>query len=82
MLAQTWVWSAVQLVFPFFFSASSFKKISFYYSTKKWFKDTNKENALNKTQALTKNMNKNIWALSTLNQLIRGSYTEIKFSKK
>ena len=45
--------------------------------------DTHRENALkNKTQELTKSMNMNIWVLSILNQLfVRGSYTEIKFSK-
>ena len=45
--------------------------------------DTHRENALkNKTQELTKSMNMNIWILSILNQLfVRGSYTEIKFSK-
>ena len=43
-------------------------------------KDTRNENALtNKTQALTKSMNMDIWVISTLNQLIvRGSYTEIQ----
>ena len=42
------------------------------------------ENALtNKTQAVTKNMNIDIWVSSTLNQqFIRDSYTKIKFSKK
>ena len=45
--------------------------------------DTHTENALtNKTQALTKSMNMDIWVLSILNQLfIRGYYTEIKFFK-
>ena len=48
------------------------------------FKDTHRENApQNKTQTLKKNMNVEIWVVSTLNQLfIRGFYTEIKFSKK
>ena len=48
------------------------------------FQDTHGQNILsNKTEALTKSMNMNIWAIGTLNQLIvRGSYTEIKFSKK
>ena len=47
-------------------------------------RDTHRENALmNKTQKLTKSMTMDIWVISTLNQLfIRGSYTEIKFSKK
>ena len=47
-------------------------------------KDIHKESALaNKTQALTKSMIIDIWVISTLNQIfIRGSYTEIKFSKK
>ena len=35
---------------------------------------------LNKTRALTKSMNMDIWAIGTSNQLfIRGSYTEIRF---
>ena len=47
-------------------------------------KDTDRENApSNKTPALTKSMNMGIWVVGTTNQLfIRGSYTEIKFSKK
>ena len=52
-----------------------------------WFvfiKDTNKEKApTGKTQVSTKSINMDIWVIGTLNQLfIRGSYTEIKFSKK
>ena len=44
------------------------------------FKDTHRENTpLNKTQAITKSRNMDIWETGTLNQLfIRGSYTEIK----
>ena len=47
-------------------------------------KDTHRENApSNKIPALTKSMNMDIWVVGTTNQLfIRGSYTEIKFSKK
>ena len=39
------------------------------------------ENApLNKTQALTKSVNMDIWITGTLNQLLRrGPYTQIKF---
>ena len=46
-------------------------------------KDTHRENpVINKTQALTKSMNMDIWVIGTLNQqFIRGSYTEIKFPK-
>ena len=34
-------------------------------------------------EALTKSMNMYIWGIGTVNQLfIRGSYTQIKFSKK
>ena len=41
------------------------------------------ENTLsNKTQALRKSMNMNIWEIAASNQFIRGFYTEIKFSKK
>ena len=37
----------------------------------------------NKTSALTKSMNMDIWAVGTSNQLfIRGSSTETKFSKE
>ena len=46
--------------------------------------NTHSKNApSNKTQVITKSMNMEIWEVGTLNQLfIRGSYTEIKFSKK
>ena len=38
---------------------------------------------LNKTQALKKSLNMDIWSFGRLNQLfIKGSYTETKFSKK
>ena len=49
----------------------------------KSFKDTHRENTLSdKTETLTKSMNIYILAISILNQLfIRGSYTQIKFSK-
>ena len=42
------------------------------------------ENAVsNKTRTVTKSMNMGIWVIGTLNQLfIRGSYTQINFSKK
>ena len=45
---------------------------------------TNRENAAqNKIETIKKSMNMDIWVVSTLNQLfIKGSYTEIKFSKK
>ena len=48
------------------------------------FKDTHKEISLsNKTPALTKNMNMNIWVVGTSNQLfVRGSFTETKLSTK
>ena len=37
----------------------------------------------NKTQALLKGMNMEIWLVGKCNQLpIRGSYTEVNFSKK
>ena len=37
----------------------------------------------NWTQALTKSLNMDIWLVGTSNQIfIRGSYTEINFSKK
>ena len=37
----------------------------------------------NKTQALTKSMNVDIWVVGTLNLLfVRGFYTDTKFSKK
>ena len=47
-------------------------------------KDTNRENApSNKTPALAKSVNKDIWIVGTSNQLfIRGSETETKFPKK
>ena len=36
-----------------------------------------------KTEVIMKSMNMYIWALGTLNQLlIRGTYTQINFSKK
>ena len=48
------------------------------------FMNTHSKNApSNKTQVIIKSMNMEIWEVGTLNQLfIRGSYTEIKFSKK
>ena len=48
------------------------------------FKDTQREKApSNKSPALRKSTNMGVWAVGTLNQLfIRGSYTEIKVSKK
>ena len=47
-------------------------------------KDTHRENTLtNKTLALSKSMNMDIWVIGTLNQLfIGGSYIKIKFPKK
>ena len=48
------------------------------------YKDTHRENSpSNKTQALTKNMNMDIWVIGTLNQIFkRGFSTQIKFSKR
>ena len=48
------------------------------------FKDTHREKkSSNKIQGLTKSINMDIWIIATLNQLfMRGSYTQIKFSKK
>ena len=59
----------------------------FYYFKRvndRWIKDTCREKARsNKTPALTKSMNMDIWVVSTSNQLfIRGSETETKFSNK
>ena len=50
----------------------------------KFIKDTHREKApSNKTLALTKITNIDIWVVGILNQLfIRGSLTETKFSKK
>ena len=50
---------------------------------RKVLKDTERENSLiNKTQALPKSINMDIWVIGTSNQqFIRGSYTEIKFPK-
>ena len=46
-------------------------------------KDIHRESApQNKTQTLKQNMKTDIWEVSTLNQLLRDSYTEIKFLKK
>ena len=47
------------------------------------FKFQLKENTTsNKTKALTKRINKHIWEIGALNQIfIRGSYTDIKFTK-
>ena len=46
------------------------------------FKDTQREKALsNKTPALTKSTNMDIWVVGTTNQLLRGSLTETKFEK-
>ena len=43
----------------------------------------NKKLTSDKTSALTKSMNIDIWVVCTSNQFfIRGSYTEIGFSKK
>ena len=48
------------------------------------FKDTHRKNTpSNKTEALTKSMDMDIWVIGTLNLLFkRGFYTQIKFSKK
>ena len=50
---------------------------------KKWFKDTQRENVPpNKTQALTKCWNMNIWVVGTIDQLFkRGSCNKVKLSK-
>ena len=47
-------------------------------------KDNHREKgSSNKIQAFTKSLSVDIWLVGTSNQLfIRGSYTEIKFSKK
>ena len=47
-------------------------------------KETPKENTpLNKTEALTRGMNMEIWVVCTSKQLFTtGSYGQIKFSKK
>ena len=47
-------------------------------------KDTHRVKApSNKTPEITKSINMNIWVVGTSNQLvIKGSYTETKFSKK
>ena len=46
-------------------------------------KDTHRENRpSNKTQALTRSMNMDIWVIGTLNEIFkRGFSTQIKFSK-
>ena len=52
------------------------------------FKDTHREKApSNEAQALMKSMSMDIWVVGTLNLVfvrvfVRGSYNEIKFSKK
>ena len=49
------------------------------------FKDTHSENRpSNRTQALTKSMNMDIWVVGTLSQFwgYWGSYAELKFTKK
>ena len=48
------------------------------------FKDTHREKApSNEAQVLTKSMSMNFWVVGTLNLVfVRGSYNEIKFSKK
>ena len=48
------------------------------------FKDTHREKApSNEAQALMKSMSMDIWVVRTLNLVfVRGSYNEIKFSKK
>ena len=71
---------------------STFLRAHFLYSNSARFfltsfitlKVSHRENALtNKTHALMESTNMDIWVISTLNQLfIRGSYNEIKFSKK
>ena len=50
---------------------------------KKESKDSQRENALsNKTQALTKSLNMDIWVVGTVNQLFkRGSCDKVKLSK-
>ena len=46
--------------------------------------NTHRENIFsNKTEALTKSMNMNIWINGTLSKpFVKGSYTSIKFFKK
>ena len=65
------------------------ENLLWYILVKPRFQDTNRKNTLlNKTQALTKSMNVDIWVIKQIkssiykNQLfIRRSYTEIKFFK-
>ena len=73
------------------FLQASFEKVENYLavdvknnSIETFLKDTYRENTpSNKTQALTKGMNTDIWVIVTLNQLFkRGSYTQFFFSKK
>ena len=67
-------------------SVKQFKSrlIQFFTLKQKIVKDIHKENTpSNKTKELMKTMNMRIWEIGTLNQLfIRGSYTEIKYSKR
>ena len=59
------------------------KKLVLFASMKVLFKDTHRYTPSNKTQAVTKIMDMDIWVMGTLNQLfIRSSYTQIKVSKK
>ena len=66
------------------FSRSSFKYSLDYFFQKCSMKDAHrKKTPSNKTQALAKSINKDIWVVSTLNLIfITGIYNEIKFSKK
>ena len=55
-----------------------------YFLNKICIEDTHRRNAAsNKFKALTRRMKMDIWVVSSLNQLfIRGTYSNIKFSKK
>ena len=66
------------------FTFNKIKRLRYVYVTHKPLKDTHKENTpSNKTEALTKSINMYVWVIGASNQLfIRGSYNQIKFSKK
>ena len=66
------------------FTFNKIKRLRYAYVTHKPLKDTHKENTpSNKTEALTKSINMYVWVIGASNQLfIRGSYNQIKFSKK
>ena len=71
------------LIFYQFQLGIAYKSVSYKKSVHFKVKDTHREKApSNKTPALTKSMNMDIWVVGTPNQLFRrGSYSETKFSK-